>query len=238
MLGTKALEIFDETTCVVRAVRRWTEFYTHESCGKCTPCREGTFWLARSTTAWKPVTGTAEDLDKLLDISDDDSRKVVLRLGRRCGQPGHVVDPSTSATNTSRTSRAAAARSIRTLSMLAGARASMTARRNGLRCAGRRRTNGAPNQPPDRLVNADHRRHRNQRAQGNFGDPRGRVDRHPDPPVLRPPAARPGRRVPPVPRRGRGPAQTDGVVHDHGHRRHGGHARSTPRRPPTRRSTA
>ena len=45
MLGTKALEIFDETTCVVRAVRRWTEFYKHESCGKCTPCREGTFWL-------------------------------------------------------------------------------------------------------------------------------------------------------------------------------------------------
>ena len=42
MLGTKALQIFDETTCVVRAVLRWTEFYKHESCGKCTPCREGT----------------------------------------------------------------------------------------------------------------------------------------------------------------------------------------------------
>ena len=42
MLGTKALQIFDETTCVVRAVRRWTQFYAHESCGKCTPCREGT----------------------------------------------------------------------------------------------------------------------------------------------------------------------------------------------------
>src|ERR1700730_16873266 len=40
MLGTKALQIFDETTCVVRAVRRWTQFYKHESCGKCTPCRE------------------------------------------------------------------------------------------------------------------------------------------------------------------------------------------------------
>ena len=45
MLGTKALQIFDETTCVVRAVLRWTEFYKHESCGKCTPCREGT-WLS------------------------------------------------------------------------------------------------------------------------------------------------------------------------------------------------
>ncbi|NBQ42808.1 MAG: NADH oxidoreductase (quinone) subunit F, partial [Mycobacteriaceae bacterium] len=47
MLGTKALQIFDETTCVVRAVRRWTQFYAHESCGKCTPCREGTYWLAQ-----------------------------------------------------------------------------------------------------------------------------------------------------------------------------------------------
>ena len=45
MLGTRALQIFDETTCVVRAVERWTEFYKHESCGKCTPCREGTYWL-------------------------------------------------------------------------------------------------------------------------------------------------------------------------------------------------
>ena len=48
MLGTRALQIFDETTCVVRAVLRWTEFYKHESCGKCTPCREGTWWLVQT----------------------------------------------------------------------------------------------------------------------------------------------------------------------------------------------
>lgn len=47
MLGTKALQIFDDTVCVVRAVLRWLEFYAHESCGKCTPCREGTYWLVR-----------------------------------------------------------------------------------------------------------------------------------------------------------------------------------------------
>jgi NADH-quinone oxidoreductase subunit F len=47
LLGTKALQCFDETTCVVRAVTRWTEFYAHESCGKCTPCREGTYWLVQ-----------------------------------------------------------------------------------------------------------------------------------------------------------------------------------------------
>ena len=46
-LGTRSVQIFDDTTCVVGAVLRWTEFYQHESCGKCTPCREGTFWLVR-----------------------------------------------------------------------------------------------------------------------------------------------------------------------------------------------
>ena len=51
MLGTRALQIFDETTCVVRAVLRWTEFYEHESCGKCTPCREGTYWLVADPRA-------------------------------------------------------------------------------------------------------------------------------------------------------------------------------------------
>ena len=70
MLGTKALQIFDETTCVVRAVRRWTQFYAHESCGKCTPCREGTYWLTQIYERLETGRGTEEDIDKLLDISD------------------------------------------------------------------------------------------------------------------------------------------------------------------------
>jgi len=75
MLGTKALQIFDETTCVVRAVLRWTEFYAHESCGKCTPCREGTFWLVQILRRLEAGTGSREgleeDLEKLLDICDN-----------------------------------------------------------------------------------------------------------------------------------------------------------------------
>jgi NADH-quinone oxidoreductase subunit F len=71
MLGTRALQIFDETTCVVRAVLRWTEFYKHESCGKCTPCREGTYWMAQVLKRLEAGVGSAEDLDKLLDISDN-----------------------------------------------------------------------------------------------------------------------------------------------------------------------
>src|ERR1700759_906827 len=69
MLGTKALEIFDETTCVVRAVGRGTAFYKHESCGKCTPCREGTFWLSQIYERLETGRGTEDDMQKLLDIS-------------------------------------------------------------------------------------------------------------------------------------------------------------------------
>jgi NADH-quinone oxidoreductase subunit F len=71
MLGTKALQIFDETTCVVRAVLRWTEFYKHESCGKCTPCREGTWWLVQALKNLENGEGTPADLDKLLDLCDN-----------------------------------------------------------------------------------------------------------------------------------------------------------------------
>jgi len=71
MLGTKALQIFDETTCVVRAVLRWTEFYKHESCGKCTPCREGTWWLVQVLKDLEAGKGVEADLDKLLDLCDN-----------------------------------------------------------------------------------------------------------------------------------------------------------------------
>lgn len=71
MLGTKALQIFDETTCMVRAVLRWTEFYKHESCGKCTPCREGTWWLVQVLKDLEAGKGSEADLDKLLDLCDN-----------------------------------------------------------------------------------------------------------------------------------------------------------------------
>jgi NADH-quinone oxidoreductase subunit F len=71
MLGTRALQIFDDSTCVVRAVLRWTEFYEHESCGKCTPCREGTFWMTQVLRRLERGEGTPEDLDLLLDTCDN-----------------------------------------------------------------------------------------------------------------------------------------------------------------------
>jgi NADH-quinone oxidoreductase subunit F len=80
-LGTRSLQIFDETTCVVRAVLRWTEFYQHESCGKCTPCREGTFWMARILQRLEKGQGTDEDLQKLLDICDNINGRAFCPLG-------------------------------------------------------------------------------------------------------------------------------------------------------------
>jgi NADH-quinone oxidoreductase subunit F len=87
MLGTKALQIFDETTCVVRAVLRWSEFYKHESCGKCTPCREGTYWLVQIMKDLESGKGNAADLEKLLDICDNIFGRAFCALGDGATSP-------------------------------------------------------------------------------------------------------------------------------------------------------
>jgi NADH-quinone oxidoreductase subunit F len=71
MLGTTALMIFNETVSVPWAVMKWTEFYEHESCGKCTPCREGTFWLKGILHRMVAGKGTEADIDTMLDICDN-----------------------------------------------------------------------------------------------------------------------------------------------------------------------
>jgi NADH-quinone oxidoreductase subunit F len=81
MLGTRALQIFDETTCVVRATLRWTEFYQHESCGKCTPCREGSWWLVRAIERIEQGKGTDEDLETILDVGDNIIGRAFCALG-------------------------------------------------------------------------------------------------------------------------------------------------------------
>jgi NADH-quinone oxidoreductase subunit F len=71
MNGTSAVQIFDEDDCVVRAVKKWSEFFKHESCGKCTPCREGTYWYVGIYERLENGEGTEEDLATLLDLSDN-----------------------------------------------------------------------------------------------------------------------------------------------------------------------
>jgi NADH-quinone oxidoreductase subunit F len=87
MLGTRALEVFDETTCAVRAALRWTEFYEHESCGKCTPCREGTYWMRQLLEDLEAGRGSEDDLAKLLDINDNMVGRVFCALGDTAGTP-------------------------------------------------------------------------------------------------------------------------------------------------------
>ena len=87
MLGTRALQLFDETTCVVRAVLRWTEFYKHESCGKCTPCREGTWWLVQTLAALERGEGSESDLDLLLDQCDNILGRSFCALGDGATSP-------------------------------------------------------------------------------------------------------------------------------------------------------
>ena len=87
MLCTKALKIFDETTCVLRAVLRLTEFYKHESCGKCTPCREGTWWLVQILRDLESGVGTEADLEKLLDLCDNIMGRSFCALGDGATSP-------------------------------------------------------------------------------------------------------------------------------------------------------
>jgi NADH-quinone oxidoreductase subunit F len=87
MLGTRALQIFDETTCVVRSVLRWTEFYKHESCGKCTPCREGTWWLVQVLERLEEGRGSEADLELMIDQCDNILGRAFCALGDGATSP-------------------------------------------------------------------------------------------------------------------------------------------------------
>ncbi|MFB3739058.1 MAG: NADH-quinone oxidoreductase subunit NuoF [Candidatus Velamenicoccus archaeovorus] len=75
LLGTGAIMVCDETDCMVEVVRRLSQFYAHESCGKCTPCREGTWWVVRVLGRIEAGFGRREDLTLL----DDQCRNMLFR---------------------------------------------------------------------------------------------------------------------------------------------------------------
>jgi NADH-quinone oxidoreductase subunit F len=87
MNGTSAVMIFDEDDCVVRAVKKWSDFYAHESCGKCTPCREGTYWYIGIYERLENGAGTTEDLATLLDLSDNILGRAFCALGDGATSP-------------------------------------------------------------------------------------------------------------------------------------------------------
>ncbi len=71
MMGSGAIMVMDETACVVKAVLRLAKFFAHESCGKCTPCREGCTWMVDILKGIENGTAEAGDLDLLTSVADN-----------------------------------------------------------------------------------------------------------------------------------------------------------------------
>lgn len=87
MLGTGTPMVFDTSTSVVKAVIRWIEFYKHESCGKCTPCREGTYWMVDILKRMEKGKAQLSDMDLLVDISAQISGRSFCALGDAAATP-------------------------------------------------------------------------------------------------------------------------------------------------------
>lgn len=86
-LGTGAMIVMDETTCMVRTLRRISRFYFAESCGQCTPCREGTGWLYRMLTRIVDGQGRSSDLDLLLDVANKIEGHTICAFGDAAAWP-------------------------------------------------------------------------------------------------------------------------------------------------------
>jgi NADH-quinone oxidoreductase subunit F len=80
VLGATAIIVVPSTACIVGTVERWMRFYEHESCGKCTPCREGTYWLGHVLHRIENGVGTARDLSLLESVSDNMTGRALCAL--------------------------------------------------------------------------------------------------------------------------------------------------------------
>jgi NADH-quinone oxidoreductase subunit F len=86
-VGSAAVIIMDETTCMVRVLERLSRFYRAESCGQCTPCREGTGWMNRLIQRIMAGQGRREDLDLLLDVAGRIEGHTICALGDAAAWP-------------------------------------------------------------------------------------------------------------------------------------------------------
>jgi len=87
MLGAGSVIVMDETTCMVDALARLSHFYFEESCGQCTPCREGTGWLSRVLHRIEHGHGKQEDLDLLDDVASRIAGRTICALGDAAAMP-------------------------------------------------------------------------------------------------------------------------------------------------------
>jgi NADH-quinone oxidoreductase subunit F len=86
-LGTGSMIVMDETTCMVKTLERITRFYYAESCGQCTPCREGTGWLNRVVNRILAGKGRGEDLDMLVDVANKIEGHTICAFGDAAAWP-------------------------------------------------------------------------------------------------------------------------------------------------------
>jgi NADH-quinone oxidoreductase subunit F len=87
MFGTGGVVVIPDDVCIVRLTARIAHFYHHESCGQCTPCREGTGWLARLLDEIEAGRGRQQDLDLLLDVCDNIEGNTICPLGDAAAMP-------------------------------------------------------------------------------------------------------------------------------------------------------
>jgi NADH-quinone oxidoreductase subunit F len=87
MLGSGAVIVMDDTRCMVKSLLRLSYFYMHESCGQCTPCREGTGWLFRMVDRIEHGHGKPADIDLLNSVSDNIQGRTICALGDAAAMP-------------------------------------------------------------------------------------------------------------------------------------------------------
>jgi NADH-quinone oxidoreductase subunit F len=87
MLGSGAVIVMNDTRCMVKSLLRLSYFYQHESCGQCTPCREGTGWLWRMVDRIEHGKGRADDLDLLDNVADNIKGRTICALGDAAAMP-------------------------------------------------------------------------------------------------------------------------------------------------------
>ena len=87
MLGSGAVIVMDDTRCMVKSLMRLSYFYTHESCGQCTPCREGTGWLYRMVHRIEHGSGRMDDIELLNSVSDNIQGRTICALGDAAAMP-------------------------------------------------------------------------------------------------------------------------------------------------------
>ena len=87
MLGSGAVIVLDDSRCMVKSLQRLSYFYMHESCGQCTPCREGTGWLSRMVDRVENGHGRPSDMDLLNSVADNIQGRTICALGDAAAMP-------------------------------------------------------------------------------------------------------------------------------------------------------